>query len=299
MSDIKLYRVNGKHAEEFSARATDLEKSLQNLIEKNLEVLLGMKFLSTEYSTGKTHSGRIDTLALDENSCPVIIEYKRHSSENVINQGLFYLDWLMDHKAEFELLVMQVLGKNVSNTIDWSAPRLVCIAADFSRYDEHAVQQMNRNIELIRYRMFDENLLLFELVNSVSEKNVIGLKNKKIIDPERTAEKSLSEMSKNVRELFDELESYLFSLGDDVQRKDLKRYVVYKRIRNFVCVVIQKGKLTLHVSLDPDKVNLEEGFTRDMRGVGHWGTGDLAIFINSPSDLEKAKPLLKRSYEGG
>ena len=47
---------------------------------------------------------------MDENGCPVIIEYKRSSNENVINQGLFYLDWLLDHKAEFELLVTKQLG---------------------------------------------------------------------------------------------------------------------------------------------------------------------------------------------
>lgn len=299
MSDIKLFRVDGKKAVEFSAKASDLEKFLQNIIEQNLDSLLGMKFLATEYSTGKTHSGRIDTLALDENECPVIIEYKRHSSENVINQGLFYLDWLMDHQAEFELLVMEKLGKERSKSIDWSAPRLVCIAADFSRYDEHAVQQINRNIELIRYRLFGEDLLLFELVNSVSEKATPNQASKKSSGPQKDLAEILSGMSQSHTALIEELESYLFSLGDDVQRKELKHYLAYKRIRNFVCIIIQKGKLIIILPLNPDKVELVEGFTRDMRDVGHWGTGDLGVFIENASDLERAKPLLKRSYEGG
>ena len=120
------------------------------------------------YSTGKTHSGRIDSLGLDENNCPVILEYKRSVGENVINQGLFYLDWLMDHQAEFKLLVMDKLGKPAADAIDWTAPRLVCIAADFTKYDGHAVQQINRNIELIRYRRFGDELLLLELANATS-----------------------------------------------------------------------------------------------------------------------------------
>ena len=66
--------------------------------------LLGVRFLATEYATGKTHGGRIDSLGIDEDNSPVIVEYKRSTGENVINQGLFYLNWLMDHKAEFELL---------------------------------------------------------------------------------------------------------------------------------------------------------------------------------------------------
>src|SRR2546427_340700 len=142
MSDIKLFRVTNSKAAEMQGVASDLEKPLQTLIEKNLEELLGIRFLKTEYSTGKTHAGRIDTLGLDENNCPVIFEYKRSASENVINQGLFYLDWLMDHKAEFELLVLKELGKGSADVIDWSAPRLVCIASDFTKYDGHAVQQI-------------------------------------------------------------------------------------------------------------------------------------------------------------
>ena len=80
MSDIKLFRLTGGIASEMHGVSSDLEKPLQTLIEKNLEVLLGVRFLSTEYSTGKTHAGRIDTLGLDENNCPVILEYKRSSN---------------------------------------------------------------------------------------------------------------------------------------------------------------------------------------------------------------------------
>ena len=115
--------------------------------------------------TGKTHGGRIDTLGLDENASPVIVEYKRALNENVINQGLFYLDWLLDHKAEVKLLVIDRFGREEADRIDWGGTRLLCIAGDFTRYDEHAVQQINRNIELIRYRNFSEGLLLLEAKN--------------------------------------------------------------------------------------------------------------------------------------
>src|SRR3954470_17843272 len=168
MSDIKLFLLRAGQATELQGDASDLEKPLQTLIEANLETLLGIRFLATEYFTGKTHAGRIDSLGLDENNCPAILEYKRSVGENVINQGLFYLDWLMDHQAEFKLLGMDKLGKPAADAIDWTAPRLVCIAADFTKYDGHAVQQINRNIELIRYRRFGEELLLLELANATS-----------------------------------------------------------------------------------------------------------------------------------
>jgi predicted transport protein len=89
------------------------------------------------------------------------------------------------------------------------------------------------------------------------------------------------------------------SLGDDVQRKDLKLYIAFKRIRNFAAVEVYKDKLLLHVSLNPDHVDLVEGFTRDVRNVGHWGTGDLEIWVRNNVDLERAKPLIKQAHDGG
>src|SRR5271163_2929094 len=127
MSDLKLFRTTGGNATAIPGKSIELEKSLQTLIEKNLNEILGIRFLCTEYLTGKTHSGRVDTLGIDENSCPVIIEYKRALNENVINQGLFYLDWLMDHQGEFELLVVKKLGVEAATSIDWKSPRLLCI----------------------------------------------------------------------------------------------------------------------------------------------------------------------------
>ena len=305
MSDIKLFRLTNGKATEMYGVASDLEKPLQTLIEKNLEVFLGVRFLQTEYSTGKTHAGRIDTLGLDENNCPVILEYKRSASENVINQGLFYLDWLMDHKAEFELLVLKNFGNESSKAIDWSAPRLVCVAADFTKYDGHAVQQIDRNIELIRYKQFGSDFLLFELVNSVSGKATAKPTPKPSIkkDPSKPSAlygaEALATATAELRELFASLEGYVMSLSDDVQRKDLKVYIAFKRIRNFTTVEVYKDRLLLHVHLNPDTVDLVEGFTRDVRKVGHWGTGDLEVWVRNPNDLERTKPLIKQAFERG
>jgi len=172
MSDIKVFQINQKHIKELAGQSVAFEKSLQNLLENHLETFLGVRFLASEYSTGKTHGGRIDTLGIDENGCPVIIEYKRSTNETVINQGLFYLDWLMDHKAEFKLIVLENYEKELANAIEWSNPRLLCIAGDFTKYDEHAVQQINRNIELIRYKKYGDELLLLELVNATTAQPV-------------------------------------------------------------------------------------------------------------------------------
>ncbi len=88
-------------------------------------------------------------------------------------------------------------------------------------------------------------------------------------------------------------------MGDDVQMKTLKWYVAFKRIKNFACVEVQPNQrsVVIYVKLDPKTTSPEEGFTRDVSEVGHYGTGDLEITIRSEQDFERAKPMLEQSYQ--
>jgi predicted transport protein len=301
VSDTKLFALDNGTAREVAGTASALEKSLQTLIERNLEALLGIRLLASEYSTGPKHGGRIDTLGIDENGSPVIVEYKRATNENVINQGLFYLDWLFDHRAEFKLLVLEIQGKEAADAIDWSASRLLCIAGGFTRYDEHAVQQMNRNIELIRYRRFGETLLLLELVNAATaDESALADGGPAVsVGSYKTISETLADLRGPVRDLYEELRAYLLALGDDVQEKALKYYVAFKRIKNFACVEVHPGKgcVTVFLKVDPASTTLEPGFTRDVREIGHFGTGDFEVTLRNREDLERAKPLFQESYE--
>jgi predicted transport protein len=305
MSDIKLFRTDNGTVEEMKGTSVAVEKSLQRLIEQHLEVFLGIRLLASEHNTGKVHGGRIDTLGIDENGYPVIIEYKRALNENVINQGLFYLDWLMDHKADFKLLVMDRFGKDQSNSIEWNSPRLLCIAGDFTNYDEHAVKQIPRNIELIRYRRYGDRFLLFELVNVIATQSIedepitISTVKTKGKYTDKTVIESLAESNQYTRDRFEAIQAFLLALGDDVQIKTLKLYVAFKRIKNFTCLEIQAstGVIRAFVKVNPDTITIEYGFTRDVRMIGHWGTGDLEITIRNDDDFERAKPLLLKGYE--
>ncbi len=299
MTAIKLFTLEGGSATEILGSATVLEKSLQHLIEQNLEAMLGIQLLGSEYSTGPKHGGRIDTLGIDENASPVIIEYKRATNENVINQGLFYLDWLLDHRAEFRLLVMDKLGEDVSGEIDWTAPRLLCIAGGFTRYDEHAVQQMNRNIELIRYRRFGETLLMLELVTEISAESApsIAGTTDSSASNQKTISDTLAALDGSLQDLYQALRTHLMALGDDVQEKTLKFYVAFKRLRNFARVKVHPSKaaVSVYLNVNPDTIALKKDFSRDYRKVDR--AGDLEVTIRNWEDLERAKPLLQMSYE--
>ena len=300
MSDVKLFRIINGSAEELVPQPVKLEKKLQTLVERHIETFLHVRFVASEYSTGKTHSGRIDTLGLDENFCPTIIEYKRNSNANVINQGLFYLDWLMDHKAEFEQLVQKQFGQEAADQLDWSAPRLLCIAEDFTRYDTHAIQQIDRNIELIRYKYFGNDLLLLDLVNVVSAKSSDEDGDKDNGSRQYTTQKEyLTKAAPPLKELYEAVRDHMTDLGDDVQERFLKWYIAYKRLKNIATIQLQtqKNSLLMWLPLNPDDVTLEDGFSRDVRGIGHHGTGDLGLTIQNLDDLDRAKPLIQKSFE--
>ncbi|TDL42477.1 DUF5655 domain-containing protein [Kocuria rosea] len=332
MSDVQLFRIDDGVATELEGSHALLEKHLQTVVENNMETLFGVRFLRSEYKTGDRHGGRIDSLGVDENGSPVIFEYKRKTSENVINQGLFYLDWLMDHRAEFVQLVRDSEHDELTDVIDWSAPRLICVATDFNRYDRHAVQQIDRAIDLVRYRDFGERLLTLDLVHTnatesttaaASRSAQTGSRTPVVATPAAAEDVSSAEDAEDasgyggtgrsgvleklekappaLRELFDTLADYFLTLGDDVSKKTLKHYVSFRRLKFFGSLKIRPvgGEVLVMLKLDPDTVELREGFTRDVRGIGHHGVGDLEVRVSDSSQLDEVYTMILLAYDNG
>ena len=294
MADIKLFNINGK-VKEYQSGTVTLEKELQTVIENNMETFFGVTFLATEYRT--TDGGRMDSIGIDENNCPVIFEYKRSMKDNVINQGLFYLNWLLDHKDSFKVLVIEKLGLKAADKIDWTMPRVVCVAGDFTKYDESAIKQMNRNISLIRYKKFGSDLLMFEQINENIAPAVLTAEPPvKSKSTDKTFEEQRATADDSIKTLYQDLTNYILSLGDDISETHLKLYSAFKKIKNIVTVVVLKKKLVINLPLDVNTVTFEDGFSRDVTNIGHWGCGAVELHIQTSSDFEKAKPLIDRAY---
>lgn len=302
MNNLSIFRISDTGLEELGARPASSEKDLHFLIERNLEIIFGVTLLGREYPTGRTHRGFIDSLGLDADNCPVIIEYKRKSNENVITQGLFYLDWLLDHKAEFTDLAIRKIGPEVADSIDFANARLICIAASFSRFDERAIQQIDRSITLVRYEFFGGDLLALEsLDNFISPFSLEAAENQ-----ERQAEPTvgmppalqfrLKNMKPDNERIYLALLDFAEQLGEDITIKFLKHYIALQRKRNFTCVQPYRTSLKLWLNIDPEEVELEAGFSRNVRDIGHHATGNLEIELKTLADLEKAKPLISLAY---
>lgn len=297
MADIKLFDISGE-VQELPSKQVALEKDLQKLLEENMFTFFGVTFLKSEY---KITNGRMDSIGIDENNCPVIFEYKRSVNENVINQGLFYLDWLLDHKADFKLLVMDVLGKEKAANIDWSMPCVICIANDFTKFDEHAVNQMQRNIKLVRYRKFGDNLIAFEHLNApqvqpITYEEPQTKPSSKSSLKEKAFKQYFAEAGEKNQNIFYSIRDYVLSLGDDIAENQLKLYVAFKKAKNFVCIEVYQSQILCHLKLNPDTVDLVPGFIEDVRTKGHWGTGDLRLIIKNIEDFEKVQHLITRAY---
>ncbi|MDX3365016.1 endonuclease NucS [Streptomyces sp. ME02-6987-2C] len=294
MSGLKLFRTDTTNMgmTEVMPRLAEVEADVQGLVEAHMETLLGVRFLASEYSTGPVHGGRIDSLGLDENGSPVIVEYKRGTDAGVINQGLFYLAWLMDHRAEFEHLVRDRLGVTAASQVLWSGPRLVCIAGDFTRYDVHAVREHRRSIDLVRYRLFGSDLLGLETVASVSGGMQVARRARR-----QSVARAADVQGSAMHELAVAVDEVLLGLGDGVNRVERKTYRAYQRLRNFACLCPpQRSKLLVYLKADPKNVDIIPGFTRDVSGLGHHGTGDLEVQLRTPKDVERAQDLFRASY---
>lgn len=286
-----------------------LEKDLQKLIEDNLKTIFNCDFVATEFTTGNIHSGRIDTLAISEDSNPVIIEYKKVASSELINQSLYYLHWVKDHKGDFQVAVNKALGREVE--VDWSDIRVICLAPEYKKYDLHAVQVMGANIELWQYKIYENSILSIDEVysrNSSTTKPEDDGKNpimveagKKAAATRRTGnysvEQHLENHSEKIVELFQTIREYTIELDTSIEESPKKLYVAYKTSQNFVCVQLYKNKICLYLKLNPAEIVPLAKQARDVRDIGHFGTGDLELTIKSDQDFEETKHLINEALK--
>jgi len=225
-----------------------VEKTLQGLIEKNLQTVFNCRLVASEFPTGAQHAGRIDTLALSEDDNPVIVEYKKVESSELINQSLYYLSWINDHRGDFEIAVQRALGNSIK--VDWSDVRVICIAPHYKKYDLYAVQVMGANIELWTYRLFKKQFLYLEEVLQKSyspptdmpadgKNPVMVAAGKKAALTRATGsysfEQHLIGKSPKVKELAPAVQEFVMGLDPAIAEVPKKHYVVYKISQSIVC----------------------------------------------------------------
>ena len=292
---MPIFKRNNGKLTKLKIFSIDKEKSLQKLVENNLLEVLDIFFLETEYTT--SFGGRIDTLAVDRNGAPVIIEYKRNKNDNVINQALSYLKWLKAQKVEFfEMLILRKLGKEKSDSIkiDWKNPRVICIAESYSKFDKDTVEVIPMRIELFKYRYYENKI--FSLEPLTSEKSIkissSNINSNSIID--NSVENLLQKASSNTNELFKEIRSRIFEMDENITEKATTMYVGYRVVKTFAEVHI--GKNHIKMFLRPIEYNDPNNLIEKIPDSYQW-TLDRRVYIKTNDEIDYVFNLIEQSYQ--
>src|SRR3989339_473400 len=301
---MALFKINGPAVKKITAKDLDLERDLQELFETNLEEILSIIFLAHEYST--SFGGRIDTLGIDKNGSPCIIEYKKNQNDNVINQGLSYLRWLLDHKEKLEILCQ---SKKIDIEIDWDSPRVICIAESYNKYDLDTADILPINVELLRYRIYNEDILYVEPENyqkvRISTSGIVrkakqGKEKTERLQKTYSIEDHLAGIDKQTIELFQSLREKILSLDENIIEEAKAKYIAYKTSTNFTDIVVKQYGLKIFLNVKSGQLNDPQSFARDLtkpKMIGHWGNGDYEVKLEKENELEAVFALIKQSYD--
>lgn len=300
---MALFKIGNSKVKKLIAQDLDLERNLQELFEANLEEILNIIFLAHEYST--SFGGRIDTLGIDRNGSPCIIEYKKNQNDNVINQGLSYLRWLLDHKADFEILCRKI---ELDIDIDWDSPRVICIAESYNKFDLDTADILPINVELLRYRIYDENILYVEPENyqkvristsAIIRKSKQGKEKTVRLQKTYTIDDHLSGFNKEAVDLFQSLREKILALDENIIEEAKAKYIAYKTSTNFTDVHLQQSGVKIYLNVKSGQLNDSQGLARDLtkpKKIGHWGNGDYEVKLEKESNLDGVFELIKQSY---
>jgi len=275
------------------ARAIEKERDLQAVVEKNLLEVLDMHFLASEYTT--TFGGRIDTLAVDEYGCPVIIEYKKSKNDTVINQALSYLKWLKSQKLEFfEMLMQKKLPPEINKRIklDWKNPRVICIAESYSKFDIDTVEVIPMRIELYRYKFYDDGILSIDSVTVVETKEAKPDPDETTVSEPNDLDSLLSKGSKDIQNLFGLLREKILAIDKNIEERVTSLYVAFRLTKSFAEVHI--GAKQIKIYLRPIDYPTEYLEVEKIPDGYNW-TLNKRIYVRNESEVDSAVKLIELS----
>lgn len=225
---MPLYRITSDNKiENVKISQFSKEKDLQLFVDQNMEFLLGIKFLESEYSIP---NGRIDSLSIDEMGVPVVIEYKKKKDLSAIIQGLFYIDWLRNNRRTFEMIVREKLSDKIE--VDWrTAPRLLIIADEFDQKEATSINQINASVELIKYSYYGD-LISFDQIsiskNTSNYTNTTQYQAKPTLDNEiLSIDSVLAKGSARIKDIILKLRDFVFDISDEIDEKVKSSMIAY------------------------------------------------------------------------
>lgn len=316
---MQIFSNKNKELNLLNEKPFKLEKEIQTLFEENLSTISNLKFVKSEFTI---KGYRIDTLAYDEESKSfVIIEYKRERNFSVIDQGVTYLNLMLEYKSDFIVEYNESCQHNLKrDQIDWSQSKIIFVSPAFTDYQKQSTNFKDLAIELWEVKRFENDLLLINSIkkskSAPSIKEVQPKQNPKL-NAQTDSELKLNESelervtsslivydeayhfegkSDDVIELYEDFKNAILTLAPELEIVSTKLYVAFKRGKNnIVSIQIQKKLLKIWFSSRQETLDDPKQLTKDVTNIGHWGTGDYELIASDTENLEYIMSLIKQA----
>jgi len=282
------------------------ERELQHLCEQNLQLLLNLEFVATEFTVANF---RIDTLAYDkEAKAFIIIEYKNKKISSVVDQGYSYLSIMLNHKADFVLEYSKKIGKvHAINDINWAQSKIIFVSPHFTQYQMGAINFKDLPIELWKIKKFTNNAISFEQITAMNAtakiSEVVPIQSnqnaeliKEIKEIKTYSEEDLVAISnEDIQELYSTIKEFILNENEEIQVKATKLYVgFYKNRSPQISIKLYKASLVLWINEKFINIDDPKHIVKDMSNIGHHGVGECQIQITDDSNIGYIQDLIRK-----
>jgi predicted transport protein len=296
-----LYNNNSTTLNQVKEKPFKLEKEIQSIFEINLQEIMSLQLVKSEFAI---KNKRIDSLAYDkQTNAFIIIEYKRDKNYSVVDQGLTYLNLMLQNKAEFILTYNETLKDTLhSKDVDWSQSRVAFVSPSFTVNQISASDFKDFGIELWEVKQFENNTIS---INSIKKSS--GAPS---IKPLLENSEKLKEVKENIKvyteedhynngsdasiELYEKFKSAVVNLADGIEIIPQKFYIAFKKGSNISDIEMQKKGLKIFINAKIGALDDPKGLAKDVSNIGHRGNGDYQIQIENDKDLEYIMSLIKQ-----
>lgn len=288
---------------EIKEKPFKLEKNLQEMVEKNMDEVLGLQCVCSEFTVGEF---RIDSLAYDyENKSFVIVEYKRGSSFSVVDQWYSYLALLLNNQAEFVLKYNEVTGQALQKKdIDRESSKVMFVANGFTPHQRNAINFKDLPIELWEAKKFSNGIIIFDQirakktnasVKTISKDETVAKVNKEV--KKYTVDDHFKDWRDTSKEMFDELSEKLQDIHSSIEEVPVKFYIWYKIWNsNVVEVKTYKSKLDIILNrVQPQDLNSpQKSVSYIEHSMKHYNKHQSKFEIKDSEDIDYAIFLTKQ-----
>ncbi|NLX65405.1 MAG: DUF91 domain-containing protein [Bacteroidales bacterium] len=299
---MKIFQQNKNELKGLKEKPFKLEKEIQTIVENNLEQISGYTFIKSEFSI---KSNRIDTLAFDEeNRSFVLIEYKRDRNYSVVDQGVSYLNLMLEYKADFIIEYNESQKNNLKrNDVDWSQSKVIFIARSFTDFQRQSSNFKDLPIELWEIKRFENEIIVINPIKKsqsapsikqvqTKEESTIG----KVVDEIKvyTEEDHLAGKSEEIIELYETYKHAILNLATDIEIFPKKLYIAFKKDKNLADIHVQQKGLKIWINMHKGDLDDPKKITNDVSRKGHWGNGDYEVTVSDTQNMEYIMSLIKQ-----